>query len=169
MLGNALSGLQWRDGRGGKGHSLSPVWSFPLHEQRKHFFLNFIFGLGTKIDSPPPYLGDSSDDWQRGYTYTSWEGLPPPKLRDARPAKYRCQTRRGPVLDTLTFELFPFSHLEVSEMDEDLSEALFWVGERSSEHLRFDILTTDGTLCLLKTSNPRRRKKQVESINIQTP
>lgn len=83
----------------------------------------------------------------------------PPKLRDARPAKYRCQTRRGPVLDTLTFELFPFSHLEVSEMDEDLSEALFWVGERSSEHLRFDILTTDGTLCLLKTSNPRRRKK----------
>lgn len=77
-----------------------------------------------------------------------------PRHQDARPAEYRCQTRPGPVLDTLTVDLFPFSHLEVSEMDEDLSEALFSVCECSFEHLRFDILTTDGTSCLLKILNP---------------
>lgn len=36
------------------------------------------------------------------------------------------------VFDTLTLDLLPVSHLEVSEMDEDLSKALFWV-ECSSE------------------------------------
>lgn len=33
--------------------------------------------------------------------------------------------RPGSALDTLTFDLHPFSHLAVSEIDEDLSEALF--------------------------------------------
>lgn len=38
----------------------------------------------------------------------------------------------GPVLDSVTYDLFPFSQLEVSEMDEDLSEALFWVCEQQT-------------------------------------
>lgn len=75
-----------------------------------------------------------------------------PRHRDARPAEYRCLTRPGPVLDTSTFDLPPFSHIEVSEMDEDLSEALFWVC--SSKRPRFDILTMAGTFCQLKMLNP---------------
>lgn len=61
-----------------------------------------------------------------------------------------------PVLDNLTLDLVPFSHLKMSEMDEDLSGVLFWVCECSSEHPRCDILTRDGTLCLLKILRPRR-------------
>lgn len=33
----------------------------------------------------------------------------------------------GPVMNTATLDLFPFSHLEASKMDGGLSEALFWV------------------------------------------
>lgn len=47
----------------------------------------------------------------------------------------------SPVLDTLTFDPFPFSHLEVSEMDVVLSEALFWESERSIGLLRWDVST----------------------------
>lgn len=73
----------------------------------------------------------------------------------------------GPVLDTLTLNLFPFSHLEVSEMDEDLSEALFWVCERSPEQLRFDILTKPGTFCLFQNFEHQKiTTKQAETINI---
>lgn len=73
----------------------------------------------------------------------------------------------GPVLDTLTLNLFPFSHLEVSEMDEDLSEALFWVCECSPEQLRFDILTKPGTFCLFQNFEHQKiTTKQAETINI---
>lgn len=101
-------------------------------------------GPQTGIVSPPPYLGDSQQ-WLAARIHL-WEALTP-----------RCQTcwvqlRPGPVLDTLTLDLFPVSHLKVSEMDEDLSEALFWVCECSTDHLRFDILEVPSTFSFWKIS-----------------
>lgn len=72
------------------------------------------------------------------------------------------QMRLGPVLDSVTYDLFPFSQLEVSEMDEDLSEGLFWVCGSRPGHLRFDISTAPGALWLLgKTTkiNPQYHDK----------
>lgn len=82
-----------------------------------------------------------------------------PDLLSADGGAWACfWTRRPPTL-------FPFSHLEVSEMDEVLSEALFWELERSNSHLIWDMLTVHFFFFFLFFSSPGTRCKQVRNKN----